>query len=36
LKGYNARFGALKELGIDLDEFAETEWLDRYTLRVHS
>ena len=36
LKGYNARFTALKDLGIDPDEFAETEWLDRYTLRVHS
>jgi hypothetical protein len=35
LKGYNARFGALKALGIDPDEFAETEWSDRYTLRVH-
>lgn len=36
LKGYNARLGALKALGIDVDEFCETEWADRWTLREFS
>lgn len=34
LKGYNARTTALKKLGIDVDEFCQTEWADRYQLKV--
>ena len=36
LAGYNARTTALKALNIDVDEYATTEWSDRYTLREYS
>lgn len=36
LKGYNARVTALRDLGIDVDEFCVTESTDRMTLRVHT
>jgi len=36
LKGYNARVTALRDLGIDVDEFCVTESTDRMTLRVHN
>lgn len=36
LKGYNARTTALRALNIDPDEFCETEWSDRWTLREFS
>lgn len=35
LKGYNARFTALRDLGIDCDEFSRKEWRDGFTLRIH-
>jgi|688.fasta_scaffold641218_2 hypothetical protein len=35
LKGYNARVTALRDLGIDVDEFCRTESTDRMTLRIH-
>lgn len=35
LKGYNARSTALRALGIDVDEFCETESTDRMTVRIH-
>lgn len=36
LKGYNARTTALRDLGINPDEFCETEYSDRYSLREFS
>ena len=36
LKGYNARSTALRALGIDVDEFCQTESTDRMTVRIHN